>query len=196
MPGYLTETRPGTRNVVLEIDGELVALDRRELGVRPGPGLEIEVGDGRVRLAAKPAASQSFVVGDAFGHLVVPWHLATRELVADVRRVLRPDGVYAQNVIDYPPHRFIRSELATVAAEFQYVAVVAPSEAFAGQRGANFVIAASQHPLPLEEWRDRLATTANEPVTVLEGAALAEFVGDAKVLTDDHAPVDQLLVRP
>ena len=28
---------------------------------------------------------------------------------------------------------------------------------------------------------------------VAEGADLDEFVGDAEVLTDDHAPVDQLL---
>ena len=29
------------------------------------------------------------VIGDAFGHLVVPWHLTTHEFVADIRRVLR-----------------------------------------------------------------------------------------------------------
>ena len=32
---------------------------------------------------------------------------------------------------------------------------------------------------------------------LLTGADLASFVGDAQVLTDDHAPVDQLLTpRP
>ncbi|HEU4424361.1 MAG TPA: fused MFS/spermidine synthase [Pilimelia sp.] len=193
LPGYLNATRPGSDNLVLELDGELVALDQAKLGVRPGPGLRVEVGDARVRLAAQPAASRSLVIGDAFGHLVVPWHLATRELVAEVRRVLRLDGVYAQNVIDYPPHRFARAELATVAAEFPYVAVAAVPEALAGERGANFVIAASQRPLPVDAWRDRLATAASEPVTVLDGAALTDFVGDARILTDDYAPVDQLL---
>jgi hypothetical protein len=33
-------------------------------------------------------------------------------------------------------------------------------------------------------------------VTLLSGAALDEFVGAAPVLTDDFAPVDQLLAAP
>lgn len=193
LPTYLSHTRPGTRNTVLELDGELVALDRRRLGVRPGPQLRVEVGDARVRLAALPDASASLLIGDAFGHLVVPWHLATRELVADARRVLRPAGLYAQNVIDYPPFRFVRAELATVADVFPHVALVTLPDALAGRRGANFVIIASASPLPLDRWRDRLAETTTEPFEVLEGAELAAFVGDARVLTDDYAPVDQLL---
>jgi spermidine synthase len=196
LPAYLTATRPGSRHVVLELDRELVALDRAELGLRSGPDLRVEVGDGRVRLAARPDASAALLIGDAFGHLVVPWHLATRELVADVRRVLRPGGVYAQNVIDYPSFRFIRAEVATVADVFPYVALAAVPDALAGQRGANFVIAASARPLPLAAWRERLAVVADEPVTVLHGDALAEFVDGARVLTDDYAPVDQLLVGP
>jgi MFS family permease len=196
LPAYLTATRPGTDNLVLELDGELIALDRAELGVRPGPGLRVEVGDGRVRLAAQPSASHSLLIGDAFGHLVVPWHLATRELVAEVRRVLRPDGRYAQNVIDYPPFRFVRAELATVRDVFPHVALAAVPDALAGRRGANFVIVASATPLPLAAWRGRLLQMAEQPVRVLEGAELDGFIGDSRVLTDDYAPVDQLLVGP
>ena len=107
------------------------------------------VGDARMLVAGEPADSRDLVVGDAFGHLVVPWHLATREMAAEVRRVLRPGGVYVQNVIDYPPLRFVRAELATVAAEFTHVALIAPPEALAGQRGSNFLIVASDAPLPL-----------------------------------------------
>ena len=196
LPRYLEATRPGGTNVVLELDGRLVELDRDLLGLRTGPDLRVEVGDARVRLAGLPDASAGLVVGDAFGHLVVPWHLATRELVTDVRRVLRRDGVYAQNVIDYPPFRFVRAEVATVAAVFPHVALAAVPDALAGRRGANFVIAASGRPLPLAEWRARLGVAATQPVDVLDGAALADFVGDARVLTDDHAPVDQLLAGP
>ena len=65
----------------------------------------------------------------------------------------RPGGVYVQNVIDYPPLRFIRSELATVAAEFRHVALIAPAAALAGQEGSNFLIVASDAPLPLEPVR-------------------------------------------
>lgn len=196
MPEYLTATRPGTRNVVYEIDGRLVDLARRELNMRPGPDLQPVVGDARMLVRRLPSRAVDLVVGDAFGHLVVPWHLATREMAAQIRRVTRPGGTYVQNVIDYPPLRFIRAEVATVAAEFAHVALVAPPAALAGTEGANFLIVASAAPLPLDALRARLATSADEPVTLLSGAALDEFVGAAPVLTDDFAPVDQLLAAP
>jgi hypothetical protein len=116
-------------------------------------------------------------------------------VVADVRRVLRPGGVYALNIIDYPPARFARSELATVAAVFRQVTLVAPPAAVAGDVGANFVILASDSPLPLAALDVRLARLA-EPAATLTRAELAKFVGDAGVLTDDFAPVDQLLTLP
>lgn len=193
MPRYLTATRPGTHNTVLEIDGELVELGRRELEVRTGPQLRALVGDARVLIGDQPDASADLVVGDAFGHLVVPWHLATREMMAEVRRVLRPGGVYAQNVIDYPPLHFIRAELATVRTEFRHVALIAPHAALAGERGANFLIVAGDEPLPLDGLRRQVDTLTTDPAAVISDAALDEFVGDALVLTDEYAPVDQLL---
>ncbi|MFC8847784.1 MULTISPECIES: fused MFS/spermidine synthase [unclassified Micromonospora] len=192
VPGYLTATRPGTDNAVFEIDGGLVELDRRELGVRTGPGLRAEVGDARVLLGAEAADSRDLVVGDAFGHLVVPWHLATREMAVEINRVLRPGGIYVQNVIDYPPGRFVRSEVATVAAAFRHVALVAPPDAVAGRTGANFLVVASDAPLPLAPLAQRI-NALPEAAIVLSGDVLTSFVGDALVLTDDYAPVDQLL---
>jgi spermidine synthase len=196
MPRYLTATRPGTSNLVYEIDGTLVDLGRRELGVRSGPDLRPVVGDARILIGRSASDSVDLVVGDAFGHLVVPWHLATREMAAEIRRVTRPAGIYVQNVIDYPPTRFIRAEVATVAAEFAHVALIAPPQALAGDEGANFLIVASDAPLPVDAVRARLAGAADEPVTLLVGAALDDFVGDPPVLTDDFAPVDQLLATP
>jgi spermidine synthase len=201
LPRYLAATRPGSDNLVLELDGELVALDRARLGLRTGPKLRVVVGDARVGLARQPSASRDLVIGDAFGYLVVPWHLATRELTAEVRRVLRPGGVYVLNIIDYPPDRFLRAELATVAAVFDHVAVVSTAQALApqarGRAGANFVVVASDSPLPLEPLRARLAATSTHGrIELLAGDRVRAFAGGARVLTDDYAPVDQLLVQP
>ncbi|MER7439538.1 fused MFS/spermidine synthase [Micromonospora avicenniae] len=192
VPRYLTATRPGTDNLVFEIDGGLIELGERELGVHQGPDLRAVAGDARLLVAAESPESRDVVVGDAFGHLVVPWHLATREMIAEVRRVLRPSGVYVQNVIDYPPLRFIRSELATVSAEFQHVALIAPPEAIAGEQGSNFVLVASDAPLPLEAIGERLIEV-DPRASLVADAEFDEFVGEALVLTDDYAPVDQLL---
>lgn len=192
LPAYLAATRPGSDSVVLEIDADLVALDRDRLGLRTGPHLHVVAGDARVNLTREPAAQRDLVIGDAFGHLVVPWHLTTRELVADVRRVLRPGGVYAMNVIDRPARRFVRAEVTTIASVFANVALVAPPGALRGAVSANFVLIASDAPLPLDALRARLAGLA-EPVSLVAGHDLAAFAGHPPVLTDDYAPVDQLL---
>jgi len=202
LPGYLAATRPGTDNLVLELDAGLVELDRARLGLRSGPDLRVVTGDARVHLVRQPDASRDLVIGDAFGHLVVPWHLATREFAAQIRRVLRPGGVYALNLIDRPPTRFAPAELATVAAAFRHVALVAPPAALAREESANFVVLASAEPLPLAALREALAGTtlegmpvddAGQQARLIEGEELRRFIGSAQVLTDDYAPVDQLL---
>ena len=195
LPRYLSSTRPGSFNRVLELDGELVELGRAKLGVTPGPTLDIVVGDARTALAHQPAGAYDLVIGDAFGHLVVPWHLTTREFVSAVHGVLRPGGSYALNVIDYPPSRFARAEVSTIGSVFAHVALLAPPGALAGRSGANFVILASDAPLAVEALRGRLDGLAR-PVTLLTGAELDAFVDGGRVLTDDYAPVDQLLTSP
>ena len=190
VPRHLASVRPGSRSTVLEVDPEVVRLDRARLGLSDVPDLTVRVGDARTLIGTEPRQAYDVVVGDAFGSLAVPWHLTTAEMVAQVRRVLRPDGVYVLNVIDFPPLAFARAETATLLAAFEHVAVLAPPTAVAGETGGNLVLVASDRPLDL----DALATRAaqrGEPGTV-QGDAAA-FAGDADVLTDDDAPVDQLL---
>jgi hypothetical protein len=195
MPRYVAATRPGSFSRVLELDGGLVRLDQEQLGVTPGDDLSIVVGDARTSLYDEASGDYDLVIGDAFGHLAVPWHLTTREFVAQIRRVLRPTGVYALNVIDYPPDLLIRAELATIMDVFDHVILIAPEAALNGRTGANFLVVASAQPLPVDALRLAVSLVPR-PAVLLDGAELAEFRGDAEILTDDYAPVDQLLGRP
>lgn len=190
LPRWLAATRPGSRSLVFEIDPRVVAVDRERLGLRTGPALEVRVQDARLGLAEEPAGSRDVVVGDAFGGLAVPWHLTTREAVSDVRRALRPGGVYAMNVIDHPPLRFARAEAATLRAVFRHVAVLAPPDTLAGRGGGNLVLVASDAPLPLAAIASRLPRDGTGWAVQRDAAA---FAAGARVLTDDFAPVDQLL---
>ncbi|MBW3574018.1 MAG: fused MFS/spermidine synthase [Actinobacteria bacterium] len=188
-PRYLAATRPGTTNVVLELDAGLVDLARDRLGLRTGPDLRVEVGDARTALAVQPADAFDVVVGDAFGGLSVPWHLATVEVAEEVSRLLRPDGIYVANVIDGGPNRLVRAETATLAQVFDHVAVIAPPLG-TGPAPANHVLVASQAPLTLgpEDLRPGDGV-------LLAGPAVEAFVAGARPLTDDFAPADQLLTR-
>jgi spermidine synthase len=186
LPRYVLATRPGSRSRVLEVDPQLVDLVREELGLRTGPDLAVRVGDARVTLRDEPTGSADVVVGDAFGGRTIPWHLATTEFVADIRRVLRPDGLYVLNVIDRGELALLRAEAATLLRAFADVALVAVP---AGSRpgGGNLVLIASERPLP------RAVAPASRGARTYDRAALAAFVGDADPLTDDAAPADQLI---
>ncbi|OZM82715.1 fused MFS/spermidine synthase [Pseudonocardia sp. MH-G8] len=192
MPRFLAATRPGSASTVLEVDAGVVELGRRELGVAEIPGVDTRIGDARSLLAALPSASADVVVGDAFGARSVPWHLATAEFAADVHRVLRHDGIYVLNVIDHEPWDLLAAELATLAARFPHVALLARPEQLAPGGGGNAVVVASDLPIDVAALADR-AAARGEPGSVRGDEGARRFAGDARVLTDDRAPVDQLM---
>jgi spermidine synthase len=183
LPRYVAATRPRSRQQVYELDGGLVQLAREHLGLRPAPGLKIRVGDARNRLEERPDASADVVVGDAFSGVVVPAHLATLEFAEQVRRVLRPDGVYVLNVIDCPPLRVSRAEAATLLAAFDHVVLTADRDLLRERDAGNVVFAASQTALPGAELA-RAAARGPLPEDLLDRAAVARFAGDAPVVRD------------
>ncbi|MFG1920754.1 fused MFS/spermidine synthase [Cryptosporangium sp. NPDC048952] len=191
LPRYLKAVRPGSDSLVYEIDAGVLKIDREQLGLREGDGIRTRVEDARVGLADQRADSYDLVVGDAFGGVAVPWHLTTRQVVAQVDRTLTPTGMYAVNLIDHGSLLFVKAEVATIADVFPHVALVAETAAFSGD-GGNLVVLASASPLPLDALKSALATKA-PAMNVISGNDLTGFVREAKVLTDDFAPVDQLV---
>ncbi len=199
LPRYLRATRPGTQSTVLELDPLMTEIAERDMGWEPGPDVEMVFGDARLHLDDVAAGSQDLVIGDAFGGVSVPWHLTTAEFVRDIESRLRPDGVYALNMIDYPDLGFARAELATLAAVFDNVAVLAPAERLRGEAGGNFVMVASNASLPVEAMLARNADRGDDEDALWDGGSslddvtLTDFLDGADVLTDDFAPVDTLI---
>lgn len=199
LPMYLRHDRPGTQSTVLELDPLLVQISQDELGYVPGDDIEVINGDARLSLTSVDPASQDLVIGDAFGGVSVPWHLTTREFAQQIHDTLTPTGIYALNMIDYPPLGFARAELATLADVFHNVAVIAPAERLRGEVGGNFIMVASDAPLPIDQILARNSARGDDEDALwtqgatVDGLTLATFIGDAQVLVDDFAPVDQLL---
>ncbi|WP_375001055.1 fused MFS/spermidine synthase [Aeromicrobium sp. CTD01-1L150] len=194
LPQYLREQRPGTRSLVSEIDGGVLRVDTDLLGARTGDDLEVRVEDGRLGLGRLPDGERDLVVGDAFGGVSVPWHLTTREALVQVHRVLRPGGTYAVNLIDYGDLGFARSAVRTLQTVFENVVVLSAAATFDddGHGGGNLVAVASDGPVDADALRSRLEDR-EVPWVVEDGGPLQRWIGDARVLVDDFAPVDQLL---
>jgi MFS family permease len=183
LPRYL-DTRYGGQVTVAEIDPEVTNVAREYFGLRSSPRLKLVTGDARAELRSLPDSARfAAVFGDAFNDYEVPYHLTTREFNELVSRHLRPDGVYLLNVVDGVHHDFLRSELRTLRLTFPYVSLVRPDGGWPPPAARNtFVI-----------------VVANEPpraaLPVVSSASLEGFLADGHsvVLTDDHAPVEQLL---
>jgi MFS family permease len=190
-PRYVLTTHPGGVNTVLELDPAIVDIATEELGL-DADALDIRVGDARVTLQSTPDGSYDVVIGDAFGGPAVPWHLTTREFATEFKAKLRANGFYVLNLIDYPPLGFARAETITLEQVFDHVAVIAPPDYLAGRRGGNFVLVASDAAIDIPALTDALAQRSSTSV-VISGGRLIDFVGGADVLTDDFAPVDQLI---
>lgn len=192
VPRYLAEVRPGTDSLVIEVDPGVVRIDREQLALETSDRLRVRVADGRVGLGDERPGVRDLVVGDAFGGLSVPWQLTTSEALELVDAALADDGVYAVNLIDHPPMAFVRAELATLREVFPHVLLLARASVLAGDDGGNIVAVASRSPLPVDAIAAGLAER-DLAWQVAEGPELETFVGEAQVLTDDFAPVDQLL---
>ncbi|MEU3949660.1 fused MFS/spermidine synthase [Streptomyces sp. NPDC029526] len=197
LPRYLAATRPGTRSLVSEIDSGVVRIDREHLGLAAGSGIDVRTEDGRLGLRRLATDSRDLVIGDAFGGVSVPWHLTTAEAMAEVRRVLDGDGLYVANLIDHGELAFARAEAATLDATFEHVALlgepadlgVAPGT---DPDGGNLVLVASDREVDLRAVQKQL-DARDTGWTTVTGDDLTSWIGDAPLLTDDHAPVDQLL---
>jgi spermidine synthase len=195
MPRYLQAEHPGSRSTVLEVDPLLLELSQDELGLEVTDDLEVLLGDARLTIADTPSDAFDLVIGDAFGGVAVPWHLTTLEFTELVHDRLRPGGTYVMNVVDYGDRGFLRAEIATVAEVFDQVAVLGRAGSLdpdATGVGGNYVVIASDDDLPLEAIRAANERRGRDD-DLVTGEELDAFVDGARVLTDDHAPVDQLL---
>ncbi len=188
IPRYVRATRPGSHQTVMEIDGDLVELVRDELAFAPGDDVDVRVDDARLALADHPGDSADVVIGDSFGGRAVPWHLATEEFITEIDRVLRPGGIYAANIIDGSRQRFLRAEAATIARVLPHVAVILGPGVADGGRGNSVIVASDE---PLDEAALAAGRDGDDAGTLVDD--LNAYLDGALVLTDDHAPVDQLI---
>jgi len=170
------------RSTVAEIDPAVTQVVERYLGLHLSPRLTAHAGDARRVLETLPASTRfDAVIGDAFNGMEVPWQLTTKQFDKVVAAHLRPQGLFLLNLIDGVHDDFLRSEVRTLRTVFPYVTIAASTWPPGVVRTTYVLVAAKARPA--------------ERLPVVSAASLDRFVahGHSVVLTDDHAPVEQLL---
>ncbi|MGW1540424.1 spermidine synthase [Streptomyces sp. NPDC002309] len=183
---YLAATRPRSTQQVVERDASLVQLVRRELPLAPGARVRVRSADAREGLAKVSDGWADLIVADVFSGARTPAHLTSTEFLDEVRRALRADGLYAANLADGPPLAHLRGQIATAAARFGELALIADPAVLRGKRFGNAVLVASDQPLPIAELTRRAASDPH-PARVEHGSRLVAFTGGATPVTDAAA---------
>ncbi|HET9518702.1 MAG TPA: fused MFS/spermidine synthase [Actinoplanes sp.] len=157
LPRWVAATRAGSAQRVVEIDGPLVELVRRELPWDAKTKLRVRVADAREAVTTSRTASYDVVVADVFAGASTPAHLTSVEFVTEVARVLAPTGWYVANVADGPPLRHARAQVATIRSVLPQACVVADAAVLRGRRFGNLVVLAGRTAPPVAELTRRAA---------------------------------------
>jgi len=191
---YLLASLPDLEIGFVEVDPAVPEVAREWMGFDERTEVAVHVADARRFLETAGGESWDLIVADTYIGLSVPFHLTTREFLAEVDRRLAPDGVFAVNLAADLDQPFPRAIHRTVAAVFPTV------YAFATPTRNHLLFATREPPLPEAELRRRAraldARTRFDPdletllARRLDPPAPAAGV---PVLTDDYAPVDRLI---
>lgn len=188
LPRLIHHRDPDARVDVVEIDPAVTRAARRFFALPRSARIRTINEDARWFSMREGEGPYDAIFIDAFNDLSVPYHLTTREQTERLRAMLAPDGVLLANVIDdFGRGRFLASYVRTLEAVFGAgkVVVVLENEADRASNRSTFVVAASLVPLRFRE----------PGASVMAGAELRRWLAarDAIVLTDDFAPVDNML---
>ena len=185
---YVVSNLPQSTADVAELDPAVIALAQKYFGVVPNERLRISNKDGRVFLN-QTRDKYDLILLDAYRGPFVPFHLTTQEFYRLVKSRLNEGGVVAQNV--EPTTMFFDSAYATMKSVFPNV------DAF--DAGGNIVLIAYGGDGLTTPELARRAAAAQEKLKLrydlrelIKARKDVTVAGDAKVLTDDFAPVEML----
>lgn len=176
----------------VELDPVVVEAAERFFFFRPGPRMNSHVRDGRVFLR-RSRERYDIIILDAYRGGYIPFHLKTREFLELVENHLTPNGVVVGNL--HHGTRLYDADRAT------YDAVFGQTYAFMGREDSNVILFAHREDRRFS--REQLTTRAAQlqrqhefgfdlPAQLGHFQENAPYNRRARVLTDDHAPVETL----
>lgn len=198
LPRYIETIYPSSSIDVIEIDPAVTEIVYDRLGLSRDSRIVTYNEDARTRVQRLPRGSYDIVFGDAFNDVSVPYHLTTYEFNNQIRDLLKPDGVYAVNIVDkLRSGQFLMAFARTLERTFPYVTLVNSEGSWSGDHRTTTIVLGSMSPITQDDLREaarrrgsRFATSSMIPpetyADLFEGR-------QAVFLTDDHAPVDQML---
>jgi len=212
---YLHKFLPNTAITTVELDPTVVELAHKYFGIREEPNFHIVTRDGRLFLAGSKMKYDVILI-DAYRGPFVPFHMLTKEFYKIVEQHLADGGVVAQNI--EPATMLFDSDVNTLHEVFSQIEFY---DASGSTTGGNVVMMAyndQAHSVSeLSGQAEKLQSTyklrydlgqmlahrfglktvmvgqkTTFDVVDQSGKSTAGINENAKVLTDDFAPVESL----
>ena len=186
---YLHKQMPEIEMLSVELDPVVVDLARKYFGIRTNEKFRVKVADGRRHMLVDETRHDVIMI-DAYRGPFVPFHLLTKEFFKVVKSRLKPGGVAVQNI--EPTTMMFDSALATIGEIFDHVDIY---EA----KGNVVAVAYDGKALSQGELKTRAQAVQDQYKLVyalpdmLSRRRVVDADLDAKVLSDDFAPVESLL---
>jgi spermidine synthase len=198
-PRYMEVFYPNARLDVVEIDPEVTKISYDYLGLPRNTRIRSYNEDGRWYVM-NSRDSYDVVFFDAYNDLSIPYHLTTREFAQMVRDRLNPNGVVLTNIIDnFQNGSFLPSYIRTLREVFgeKNVHLIAISPLFEKIRISTFIVLATKGNLAIHDFaafmKKSQGDEANSAVVPEEIVNRLLERNYSVVLTDDFAPVDNLI---
>jgi len=188
---YLHKYLPDVPVTSVELDPAIVKLAHQYFGIEDEPNFKVATEDGR-KFLTNSKDRYDMILVDAYRGPFVPFHLLTKEFYQTVKDHLADGGVVAQNV--EPSTMLFDSAVATIRSVFPnvdfYLAdgnVVTIAYDGTGKTPDELAAMAKQRQGELKLRYDLTQLLAQR-----RPFAADKISGDAKILTDDFAPVETL----
>lgn len=123
IPSFLHKRFPEATIDVVDIDPVVVELARSHFGFREDVRMQAHVQDGR-KFVERAPRRYDIVFLDGFGTENVPPHLATREFLQAVRRILTPTGIVVGNLWGRGSNRLYDAMVKTYRVVFPHLYVL------------------------------------------------------------------------
>lgn len=186
LPRYVSATRSGSRQQVVEIERDLIDFVREHCPLPRGASIRCRYGDARDVMESLPKGllgQVDLVVVDVFSGARTPAHVTSVEFYTALKALLTPTGVVVANVTDGPPMAFARGQLATIQFVFGDAFAIAEQGVANGKRFGNVVIAAMCDG-SIPAWVSGLAGKGPHPTTLIAGRDAQAWSASAAIVTD------------
>jgi spermidine synthase len=198
-PRYMEVVYPKAQIDVVEIDPEVTNIVYKHLGLSADTRIKSFNTDGRW-FVMNCKEKYDLIFTDAYNDLSIPYHLTTKEFVAQLKLILNPDGLIMSNIIDnFQVGAFLPSYIRTLREVFgpKNVYLLSVSPNFENTRISTFIVIAGNGNLDIKDFDAHVKSNlrGNSTSVVVPDHLMDEFMTKRSAITilDDYAPVDNLI---